>query len=274
MSSDSSGSTGQKFEQLVAIMDRLRSPGGCPWDREQSFDTIKPYLLEETYEVMEAIDARDWKELAEELGDLMLQSVFFAQMASEEGHFNISDSLDAINQKLIRRHPHVFADSKADTADDVKKRWDEIKAEEKIEKKKAPKPLLESVPRALPALVEAQQISSRAAGTGFDWENAGQVLDKLKEELDELAEARKSRAQPEIEGEIGDLLFVIVNLARFLKVDPEQALRKTNRKFRQRFGYVERGLAERGKTFEQSSLDEMESLWKEAKIEEAKPPHD
>jgi MazG family protein len=271
MSSDSSGSTGQKFEQLVAIMARLRGPGGCPWDRDQSFDTIKPYLLEETYEVMEAIDARDWKELAEELGDLMLQSVFFAQMASEEGRFTMDDSLDAINRKLIRRHPHIFADTKADTADDVKKRWDEIKAEEKKEKKQAPKLLLESVPRALPALVEAQQISSRAAGTGFDWPNIEQVLEKLEEELKELAEARATRAQPEIEGEIGDLFFVLVNLARFLKVDPEQALRKTNRKFRERFGHVELGLSARGKTFAQSSLDEMESLWNEAKAEEAKP---
>jgi MazG family protein len=152
-------SAGEKFQRLVAIMARLRGPDGCPWDREQSFDSIKPYLLEETYEVMEAIDARDWPELAEELGDLMLQPVFFAQMASEEARFNIEDSLDAINQKLIRRHPHIFGDSKADTSADVLKRWDEIKQEEKKAKKQAPKLLLESVPTALPALVEAQQIS-------------------------------------------------------------------------------------------------------------------
>src|ERR1700750_2180032 len=145
-----SESAGQKFEQLVAIMAKLRAPGGCPWDREQTFDSIKPYLLEETYEVMEAIDARDWPELAEELGDLMLQPVFLAQMASEEGRFRIEQSLDAINQKLIRRHPHIFGDTKADTADDVKKRWDEIKQEEKIAKKQAPKLLLESIPAALP----------------------------------------------------------------------------------------------------------------------------
>jgi MazG family protein len=260
-----SESAGQKFEQLVAIMAKLRAPGGCPWDREQSFDSIKPYLLEETYEVMEAIDARDWPELAEELGDLMLQPVFFAQMASEEGHFRIEDSLDAINQKLIRRHPHIFSDSVANTADDVKKRWAEIKSEEKKAKNESPKLLLESIPTALPALVEAQQISSRAAGIGFDWQNADQVLEKLDEELHELAEARVSATQEEIEGEVGDLLFVLVNLARFLKVDPEQALRRTNRKFRSRFGYVEQELAKKGKTLSESTVDEMEELWQEAK---------
>ncbi len=264
----SSESAGEKFERLVAIMARLRAPDGCPWDREQSFDTIKPYLLEETYEVMEAIDARDWPELAEELGDLMLQPVFFAQMASEEGRFRIEDSLDAINQKLVRRHPHIFGDSKADTAGEVLKRWNEIKLEEKKTKKQAPKLLLESIPAAMPALVEAQQISSRAAGVGFDWQNAEQVLDKLDEELKELAEARVSATQEEIEGEVGDLFFVLVNLARFLKVDPEQALRKTNRKFRRRFGHVERGLASQGKALRESSVAEMEELWQEAKSKE------
>ena len=262
----SSESVGEKFEQLVAIMARLRAPDGCPWDLEQSFDSIKPYLLEETYEVMAAIDARDWPELAEELGDLILQPVFFAQMASEEGRFRIEDSLDAINQKLIRRHPHIFGDSKADTSEDVLKRWNEIKLEEKKAKKQQPQLLLESIPAAMPALVEAQQISSRAAGVGFDWQNPEQVLDKLDEELKELAEARVSSTQEEIEGEIGDLFFVLVNLARFLKVDPEQALRKTNRKFRHRFGYVERELAGQGKTLHDSSVAEMEELWQEAKM--------
>ena len=252
--------TGQRFERLVAIMARLRAPGGCPWDREQSFDTIKPYLLEETYEVMDAIDRRDWPHLAEELGDLLLQAVFFAQMASEESKFRIDDSLDAIAEKLIRRHPHVFADGSAKTSDDVKRRWDEIKAEEKKNKGEAPRGLLESIPRNLPALVEAQQISSKAAGVGFDWDNAGQVLDKLDEELRELSEARQNGSQAELEGEIGDLLFVLVNLARFFKVDPEQALRKTNAKFRKRFGYVESRTAVPG-----ASIDEMESLWQDAK---------
>ena len=239
-------------------MARLRAPGGCPWDREQNFDTIKPYLLEETYEVMDAIDARDWDGLAEELGDLLLQSVFFAQMAGEEGRFDIADSLHAINSKLVRRHPHVFADGDARTSDDVKKRWDEIKAEEKPK----PKGLLDGVSRATPALVEAQQIASKAAGVGFDWENVGQVFDKLHEELRELESAG---SQEERAGEIGDLLFVIVNIARFLKVDPEQALRGTNAKFRRRFGHVESGLAEQGKSPKEATIAEMESLWQDAK---------
>jgi len=241
-------------------MARLRAPGGCPWDREQSFDTIKPYLLEETYEVLEAIDKRDWPSLADELGDLLLQAVFFAQMAAEEDKFRIDDSIDAIVQKLIRRHPHVFADGAAKTADDVKRRWDEIKADEKKSKGEPARGLLESVPRNLPALVEAQQISSKAAGVGFDWENAEQVLDKLDEELDELAGAREGGSREELEGEVGDLLFVLVNLARFLKVDPEQALRRTNAKFRKRFAHVEAGVKLPG-----ASIHEMESLWREAK---------
>jgi MazG family protein len=257
--------TGERFERLVEIMARLRAPGGCPWDREQNFDTIKPYLLEETYEVFDAIDDRDWPGLAAELGDLLLQPVFFAQMASEEGKFRIDDSLDAICEKLIRRHPHVFGDGTAKTSDDVKRRWDEIKADEKKAKQKSDKGepergRLDSVPRNLPALVEAQQISSRAAGVGFDWENPGQVLEKLDEELRELTDARKNGTPQQVEGEIGDLLFVLVNLARFLKVDPEQALRKTNAKFRRRFGYVESRAPLPGAT-----IGEMEALWQEAK---------
>jgi MazG family protein len=236
-------------------MQRLRAPGGCPWDREQNFDTIKPYLLEETYEVMDAIDTRDWKGLAEELGDLMLQSVFFAQMASEEGLFDIRDSLEAINSKLIRRHPHVFGDGSANTAEDVKRKWDEIKKTEKPR----PQGLLAGVPRTLPALVEAQQIASRAAGAGFDWENVDQVFDKLNEELGEL---KAASSQNEREDELGDMLFVIVNIARFLKVDPEQALRRTNAKFRKRFGYVEQGL---GKPLAEATVAEMEALWQDAK---------
>jgi MazG family protein len=255
--------TGQRFERLVGIMARLRAPGGCPWDREQNFDTIKPYLLEETYEVFDAIDQRDWPGLSEELGDLMLQAVFFAQMASEEGKFGIDDSLDAISEKLIRRHPHVFSDGSAKTSDDVKRRWDEIKAEEKRDKGKQPQGRLDSVPRKLPALVEAQQISSKAAAVGFDWENPTQVLHKLDEELRELAEASDRGTPAELEGEIGDLLFVLVNLARFHKVDPEQALRKTNAKFRRRFAFVESHATLPGAT-----LGEMEALWQEAKAHE------
>ena len=256
---------GDKFQRLVDIMAKLRAPGGCPWDREQTFDTIKPYLLEETYEVMDAIDARDWKELSGELGDLLLQAVFFSQMASEENLFRIEDALDAINAKLIRRHPHVFGDQTAHTEGDVRKIWSEVKAEERKNKPAAETTLLGSVPRTLPALVEAQQIASRAAGAGFDWENADQVLEKLDEELNEFAAARRSASAAELEDELGDLLFVLVNLARFVKVDPEQALRRANAKFRRRFGYLEEKLAERGKRPADSTLAEMEALWQEAK---------
>ena len=256
---------GDKFQQLVSIMARLRGENGCPWDREQTFDTIKPYTLEETYEVLDAIDKRDWQGLSEELGDYLLQAVFYAQMASEQQLFRIEDALDAINQKLVRRHPHVFGDQSAATAGDVKRIWGEVKAAEKRDQGKADVGLLDGVPRALPALVEAQQIASRAAGVGFDWENAGQVIEKLHEELAELAEARRAALHDELENEIGDLLFVLVNLARFVKVDPEQALRRTNAKFRQRWSFIERRLAERGKTPAESNIGEMEELWQQAK---------
>ena len=253
---------GAGFARLVEIMAQLRAPGGCPWDREQSFDTIKAYLLEETYEVLDAIDARDWSGLEDELGDLLLQAVFFAQIAAEQGHFDIAGSVHAINSKLVRRHPHIFADGDAKTADDVSRRWDEIKA---AEKKDRPKGLLAGVPRSLPALVEAQKIAAKAAGVGFDWSDVGQVFDKMREELAELDAARDGGKQEEIEGEIGDLLFVVVNIARFLKVDPEQALRKTNTKFRRRFAHVEAGLETSGKTPAEASVDEMEALWQSAK---------
>lgn len=256
---------GEKFEQLVSLMAGLRGPGGCPWDREQTFESLKPYTLEETYEVLEAIDARNWPELAEELGDYLLQAVFYGQMAAEEGFFRIEDSLDAINEKLIRRHPHIFGDVEARTASDVKKRWDEIKAAEKQRKDGTAKLLLDSVPRSVPALVEAEKVSSRAANAGFDWKNVEQVLEKVQEELRELAAAIKNRSHPHIEGEVGDLLFTLVNVARFLQVDPEQALRKTNGKFRERFNYVERTLQSRGKELSDSGIDEMEALWQEAK---------
>jgi tetrapyrrole methylase family protein / MazG family protein len=256
---------GEKFQKLVEIMARLRAPGGCPWDREQTFDSIKPYLLEETYEVMQAIDARDWQELTGELGDLLLQSVFFSQMAADQNLFSIADALDAINDKLIRRHPHIFGEQTAGSADEVRRIWGAVKAEEKKQKGELAVGLLDSVPRALPALVEAQQLTTRAAHVGFDWDNAEQVLEKLQEELAEFDVARRAASQEELEGELGDMLFVLVNLARFVKADPEQALRKTNAKFRQRFGYIERKLAEQGKSPEDSTLAEMDALWEEAK---------
>ncbi len=258
-------SPGEKFERLVEIMARLRSPAGCPWDREQTFDTIKPYLLEETYEALEAVDARDWEALAEELGDLLLEVVFLAQIASEQQLFDVRDSLDRIHEKLIRRHPHVFGTARADTPGEVKRRWDQIKATERETKGVAGEGILSGVPRNLPALVEAALVASRAAEIGFDWQNADQVLDKLEEELAELAAARRGSDQEELESEIGDLLFVLVNLARFLRVDPEQALRQTNRRFRERFGYLERKLAEQSKPLREATLEEMEVLWQEAK---------
>jgi MazG family protein len=258
-------SAGNKFEQLVSIMARLRAPGGCPWDREQTFDSIKPYLLEETYEVMQAIDERDWPELSEELGDLLLQVVFFSQMAADAGHFTIEDPIEAINAKLIRRHPHVFADETAETEGDVRKLWGEIKAKEKANKGAVEAGMLDSIPRVLPALVEAQHIASRAAGAGFDWPNIGEVLAKLDEERREFEAVMETGEHSAIEDELGDLLFVIVNLARFVKVDPEQALRRTNAKFRTRFAHVEKGIAGRGKKFSETTIGEMEELWQEAK---------
>jgi MazG family protein len=254
-------SPAEGFTRLIEIMAKLRAPDGCPWDREQTFDSIKPYLLEETYEVLQAIDDRDWPELAEELGDLLLQVVFFSQMAAEAGHFNVTDAIEAINSKLIRRHPHVFGDGDAKTPAEVLKKWDEIKATEKVR----PKGLLATIPRALPALVEGEHISRKAAGAGFDWPNVEQVFDKMREELAELDEARKSGSQEDVEGEIGDVLFVMINVARFLKVDPEQALRRTNAKFRRRFAHVEDGL---GKPLKEATLEEMEALWQAAKQQE------
>jgi MazG family protein len=253
---------GDQFERLISIMARLRAPGGCPWDREQTFDSIKPFLLQESYEVMDAIDRRDWEELPGELGDLMLQAVFFSQMAAEQGHFTIEDALRSINEKLVRRHPHVFGEENAATAGEVLKRWDEIKAAEKKDKQQAPQGLLDAVPRALPALVEAEQISTRAANNGFDWRNAGEVLAKLDEERAELAAAKD---HSEIEGELGDMLFTLVNLARFHHVDPEQALRRTNAKFRHRFAHVEQGVAAGGKSWKETTLEEMEAFWQAAK---------
>jgi MazG family protein len=256
---------GEKFQKLVDIMARLRAPGGCPWDREQTFDSIKPYTLEETYEVLDAIDRQAWGELAEELGDFLLQAVFYAEIGAEQNLFRIEDALDSINRKLIRRHPHVFGELSAETAADVKRIWGEVKEAEKKEKGQPTEGLLTPVPRVLPALVEAQQIASRAAGVGFDWENPDQVIDKLHEELAEFQEARKRQAPAELEDELGDMLFVLVNLARFVKVDPEQALRRTNAKFRERFAYIERKLAERGKNPADSDIAEMEELWQQSK---------
>jgi MazG family protein len=282
-------STGAKFERVKSIMARLRAPGGCPWDREQTFDTIKRYTLEETYEVLEAIDNRDWKELTSELGDLLLQVLFYAEMAQEQGSFTIDDVLDALSDKLIYRHPHVFGDTRADDSAQVLKNWEALKEEEKRKSlptsgetlQNRPALLLEGVTSKMPALQEAHKISSKAAHVGFDWPEVQGLFEKLSEETRELQEhlhglpaaGSNSSQKPQIpqelraqvEGEVGDLFFVLVNIARYLSVDPESALRKTNRKFRRRFGWLEEQLREQGRTLEQATLEEMETLWQQAK---------
>jgi ATP diphosphatase len=302
--------TGERFERAVAIMERLRAPGGCPWDREQTFDSIKPYTLEETYEVLEAIDNRDWGELKGELGDLLLQVLFYAEMAKEQSSFSIDDVLDRLSAKLINRHPHVFGDVKADTSAEVKRNWEAIKVEERKlesnEKKKrqaqgaegntAPPneektSILAGVSSAMPSLLEAYKLSSRAAQTGFDWPNMEGLFDKLHEETVELREqlnefpapgprpqgrgmAGSGRTvvpealQARLEEEVGDLFFVLVNIARYLSLDPESALRKTNRKFKRRFQWMEERLHGSGRSADQASMDELESLWRQAKAHE------
>jgi ATP diphosphatase len=296
--------TGERFEQAVAIMERLRAPGGCPWDREQTFDSIKPYTLEETYEVLEAIDNRDWPELAGELGDLLLQVLFYAEMAKEQASFSLDDVLDRLSTKLINRHPHVFGNVKADTAAEVKRNWDALKLEEKKMRQSgagekaggesAPgekHSILAGVSSAIPSLLEAHKLSSRAAQAGFDWPNVDGLFDKLREEMDELREHLKEfpapgprpqgrgvagsgrivvpeQLQTRLEEEVGDLFFVLVNIARYLSVDPESALRKTNRKFKRRFQWMEDRLRETGRSADQAPMEELESLWQRAKAQE------
>ena len=290
--------TGELFERAVSIMARLRGPGGCPWDREQNFDSIKPYTLEETYEVLEAIDNRDWDELRGELGDLLLQVLFYSQMASEEQRFSIDDVLDRLSNKLIHRHPHVFGDVTAETSADVLRNWEALKAEEKKKRveagggKKAedPQSVLAGVSSAMPALLEAHKLSSKAAHVGFDWPEIGGLFEKLQEETAELtAEIAQLPAAPRLqnrgiagsgkpqapeqlrhrlEDEVGDLFFVLVNIARYLSVDPESALRKSNRKFRRRFQWIEERLRENGRTPQQATIEELEELWQRSKEQE------
>ena len=286
-------------------MERLRAPGGCPWDREQTFDSITPYTLEETYEVLEAIDNRDWPELAGELGDLLLQVLFYAEMAKEQSSFSIDDVLERLSAKLIHRHPHVFGDVKADTSAEVKRNWEALKIEERKKRGREEDPvpgakkgekhsILAGVSSAMPALPEACKLSSRAAQAGFDWPNVEGLFDKLDEETNELREqlsefpppgprpqgrgvAGSGRTpvpenlQARLEAEVGDLFFVLVNIARYLSLDPESALRKTNRKFKRRFQWMEARLQESARTVEQASMEELESLWQQAKREESGP---
>jgi ATP diphosphatase len=303
-------STGERFERAVQIMARLRAPGGCPWDREQTFDTIKPYTLEEAYEVLEAIDNRDWPELTGELGDLLLQVLFYSQMASEEGHFSVDDVLDRLSTKLVDRHPHVFGEVKVDTSVEVLRNWEALKAEEKKRRLASGREesgdvqsadvrsadaqsVLAGVSSKVPALMEAYKLSSRAARVGFDWPEIEGLFAKLDEETAELREELKAapafslksqsagkgiagsgsaQIPPELrerlEDEVGDLFFVLVNIARFLSLDPESALRKTNRKFKRRFQSMEERLRADGRTSQQASMDELETLWQQAKLGE------
>ncbi|RWD68361.1 nucleoside triphosphate pyrophosphohydrolase [Mesorhizobium sp.] len=265
------------ISRLIEIMAALRAPKtGCPWDIEQNFSTIAPYTIEEAYEVADAIARGDFDDLREELGDLLLQVVYHAQMAEEIGEFAFGDVVEAITTKMIRRHPHVFGDEKARSAGMAKGMWEKIKAEEKAEKRSARiargldpedhgKGFLDSVPVALPALTRALKLQEKAARVGFDWSEAAPILDKIEEEIGELREALTTGDAAPIKDEFGDMLFAIVNLGRHLKLDSEAALNGTNEKFRSRFHYVEQALAASGGSLEKATLDEMEALWQQAK---------
>lgn len=252
---------------LIEIMAKLRDPqGGCPWDLEQTFATIAPYTVEEAYEVADAIERGDLSDLKEELGDLLLQVVFHSRMAQEQGTFDIADVARAISDKMIRRHPHVFGDHAYETLSDQVAGWEQLKAQERQAKAKTG--VLDDVPTGLPALTRAVKLTKRAARVGFDWPTANEVLDKLREETEEIAVEIEAGDLAKAREELGDILFVCANLARKLDVDPEDALRATNAKFTRRFGFVEAELAKRGKTPDQSDLAEMDGLWNDAKAAE------
>ena len=264
----------QEFARLVDIVATLRSPGGCPWDREQTIDSLKPFVLEETYEVLEAIDRHDHASLREELGDFLFEAVFVAQLEAEAGHFTVADALTSIIEKLVRRHPHVFARRDGDPAigsAEVVTRWEQIKAQERGASAK-PKTLLGGVPAALPALLRAYQIGLRARTVGFDWSRPADVLDKIQEEVTELREAVGDGAAPDhqarAEEEMGDLLFSIANLSRQLGIEPETALRKANDKFTGRFETMEQSVARAGRTMSAMSMEELEQEWQHAKSAE------
>ncbi|HPB30447.1 MAG TPA: nucleoside triphosphate pyrophosphohydrolase [Candidatus Sumerlaeota bacterium] len=258
-------SESRKFDKLVEIMKRLLDPGGCPWDREQNHQSLKPYIIEEAYEVCDAIDAGDTDGLMEELGDVALQIVFHAELAQRQGRFDINDVLQGICDKLIRRHPHVFSDGDARTSGEVLNRWEEIKKQEKSRKKQKPASVLDGIPPSMPALAFACRIQERAANVGFDWDNVADVEKKVLEEWGELGEARGQGDPEKIEDEFGDLMFALVNLARFIGVNPEQALRKTIRKFEQRFRHIEKRAAEQERKLSDMTLAEMDVFWEEAK---------
>ena len=254
--------------RLLSIMDRLRDPGGCPWDREQTLRTLTPYLLEEAHEVIEAIESGDTAHHREELGDLLFQVVFQARIAREEGKFDFADVCDAISEKLTRRHPHVFGDVSVSGSGEVVKNWERIKADERKQKGQAPRSAIGGVPVALPALVRAERLTEKAGAVGFDWPDARSVLAKVREELSELEMEIDAGAPERIEQELGDLLFALANLGRWLRVHPEEALRGTLRRFESRFQHIEEELRRRGKSPRESNLAEMDALWNEAKERE------
>ena len=266
---------GDKFEQLVEIIKTLRAPGGCPWDREQTIASLRPFVLEETYEVLDAIESGSMADLREELGDYLYEAVFLAQISEESGNFTIGDAIDGIRTKLIRRHPHVFAkqhDDEEITTGQVIERWETMKARERAEQgtpdKASTKTTLSGVPKTLPSLLRAYEISARAAAVGFDWARAEDVLDKIEEEVAEVRREVESGATGHLskaEEEMGDLLFAITNLSRTLGIEPEAALRRANEKFTKRFDAVERALADRGRPIASATLDEMELEWQKVK---------
>lgn len=253
------------FEKLVAIMDRLRGPDGCPWDREQSYSTLRGYLLEECYEVAEALDRADSAGLREELGDLLFQIVFLSRIAKEEGRFTVDDVVDGIAEKMIRRHPHVFGDATAETSDEVLKHWEAIKREEKGDA--APASLLDGIPRALPELLKAQRLGTKAARVGFDWKRSTDVIEKLEEELGELRVALAAGDGESTREELGDLLFSLAMLARHLGIEAEAALAGSNRKFMRRFQWIEGLLSRNGESIAEAESSRLEALWEQAKAD-------
>lgn len=256
------------FEELVKIMKKLLGPGGCPWDREQTHESLKPYLIEEAYEVIEAINSGSDEQLMEELGDLLLQVVFHAQLAESEDRFDIYDVLRGIIEKLKRRHPHVYGDTVAESSNQVIKNWEKIKRKEKREKKDGSS-VLDGLPEMLPALIKARRIQEKVSRIGFDWDRTEEVMLKIEEELKELKEASRINDREAIEEELGDLLFSVANLARFVSLCPEDALRKTIDKFQKRFRYIEQELPKRGKKLGEASLEDMDELWEEIKNKES-----
>jgi MazG family protein len=260
---------GREFQRLVDVMRRLRGPGGCPWDLQQTIHTLRPFVLEEAYEVLDAIDRSDHEALRGEIGDLIFEGVFLAQIEADEGRFTVADALAEITAKLIRRHPHVFGSTKGiETAARVLEQWEQIKAQEQTAAGER-RTVLGGLPKALPSLLGAYESGTRAAAVGFDWPKAQDVVDKIEEEVAELRQAVGREGQERIEEELGDLLFAIANLARKLKVEPESALRKANDKFRARFGALEEHLAAQGRSVQDASLEEMEEVWNKVKAQRA-----